>query len=266
MKKILLSLSLALAAFFSASAQNMYDLYSGYETHESQNNTAEIFKLKPGISMAFSYLNMPWVNRKANPNPSLNGVLATEHGFSYAAEYMMPIWGPIGINWRFLDFSFALGNWNPSRLGVPPDKGSKDHLGFNISLGIGIMPTLGFNFGPVRTIFYGGLKGYLNFIDGASGYYPINCEDKSSKNIGSIAFATYMAGIDLVFGNFGLRFNYEWGWTNRLKDQYYPTYASSEGLQHQLYHDYNGDPTRTRDVYNPRYDIITVGFVYWFDL
>ena len=264
MKKTVLALLLFVGVFGSANAQTMYDLYSGYDVDTNEDNTSDIFRCKSQMNMVFGYTNWAFTNNApmAADFGAPTGNLAQMHGFSYTSDYLLPIWGPFGIAFNWLDFSFGMGKWDVDYLktGVRSET-TKDPI--HISLGIGIMPTFCINAGSKFSVhLFGGVKGYLAFMDGPNAY-PLNSTDeKNYPSIGSIAYANAIAGIDLHFGNVGLRFSYQWGFTQRMKKAFYEGGSDkSEALKKE----YNRNGW-TKDAFNPRYNIMTIAFIYKFDL
>ena len=258
MKKTVLALLLFVGVFGSANAQTMYDLYSGYELDTHEDKSSDIFRCKSQMNMVFGYSNWRWNNKAAAADPNFSGTLAQLHGFSYTSDYLLPIWGPFGISFTWLDFEFAMGNWDKRKFGYDMPEDYSPTSGFNISMGIGIMPTFCLNAGKFSFHAFGGIKGYLSFIDGLKGY-PINYSDSKAKisPITHFAYANWAAGVDLLYGDVGIRFIYQWGWTNRMKDNFYDKEREA--------HNYNPKDW-SRDQFNPRYDMFTIAFIYKFDL
>ncbi len=264
MKKTVLSLLLFVGVFGSANAQTMYDLYSGYELDTHEDNTSDIFRCKSQMNMVFGYTNWAFVNNAPNAEVfgAPTGNLAQMHGFSYTSDYLMPVWGPFGIAFNWLDFSFGMGKWDVDYLktGVKSDR-TKDPI--HISLGIGIMPTFCINAGSKFALhLFGGVKGYLAFMDGPNAYPLNSTNEKKYPSIGSIAYANAIAGIDLHFGNVGLRFSYQWGFTQRMKKAFYEGDSDKSIALRAEYNPNNW----TKEMYDPRYNIMTIAFIYKFDL
>lgn len=257
MKKILLSLSLVLAACFSVSAQDMYELYTDYQSHGRRDDTADIFKCKFDMCMGVSYTNMSLNNRV----PGIMTQLNVNHGFSYYSDIVIPIWGPIGINLRWLDLMCGFGRWNTNPM--MPWTTETGCFSFFISDGISVLPQLEFHFGRNFALaVYGGVKGGIAFVDGINEYPIVSGNEKKRPSVGHLFYGNYLAGVHLRLSRvIGLNFTYEWGWSRRLKDAFYNPETVTE-----LYNKYNKGAWASPQEYNPRYDSFSVGLVFWFDL
>ena len=264
MKKIIFTLMLFVGAFGYSGAQTMYDLYTGYQIYNSEDKSGDVFRCESQMNMVFGYTNWSFNNKapQAEMFGAPTGRLATLHGFSYSSDYLMPVWGPFGIAFNWLDFSFGMGKWDTEYLktGVPSNKTSDP---IHISMGLGIMPTFCINAGRVFSMhLFGGVKGYLTFMDGPNSYPLNSTKEKTRPSIANIAYANAIAGVDLLFGDFGLRFSYQWGFTQRMKKQFYG-YGDTETAQKIQ----ESNPMHwTKEMYNPRYDMFTVALIYKFDL
>ncbi len=262
MKKIFITLSLLFCLQPLVSAQGLYDFYKSYDNIQKEDNTANYLFCREALNMSVMFSSMPLINKAPMAEqflPSMTGTLAQNYGFSMTADYLLPIWGPLGISFNWLDLTMSFGNWDVTKLktGVASDS-KQDAMLF--SWGIGVMPTFAVNFGNASLRLFGGIKGYISFFDGPNGY-PLNSSNESKrKSIGSFAYANFIAGADLMVTKvFGFRFTYQWGWTNRLKDNFYdPT--------KDMYKEYNQIGAVGREMYNPRYDILSAGIIINFDL
>lgn len=259
MKKIFVVIVLLAGWSLTLAAQGVYELYDSYDLTEKEDNLSKIFRCDMDMNMSFGYLNMQWKNNAPLADPGFSGTLNTSHGFHYSSDFLLPVWGPLGINFRWLDLAFGFGKWDLSRLGMTADPG-KTSTSLTMSLGLGIMPSLQFHFGQFWTTLFGGVKGYGAFFDGPDSYPLSSMNEKKRSSISNVFFANYLAGIDLNYKSIGFRFTYEWGWSQRMKDAFYnPETVTS------IYNDYN-KMRWDKQQYNPRYDMFTISFIYWFHL
>lgn len=230
MKKIVLS-TLLLALTLMGQAQNIFQPYSTYTLEQKEDKLSDILYVDSAMMMIFGYENFKWndpVNPAGNPIYQL-------HGFKYDADAIIPIWGPVALDLNFIGFNGAFGRYD-------------GEFACQMSWNIGVMPMLGVQFNRFKIHLFGGVKGYLSFLLDGTDSFPLTTLSSKQKSIGRIGFLTAPLGIDLIYKNIGLRVSYEKGITGRLKDKWYEENAMP------------------RELYNPRYDMLSVSLIIFMDL
>ncbi len=255
MKRIALIIALTLLPLCSLKAQSFYLPYKTYSLEARENKIGEIFRCEEAMSIDIGYTNQNWKNRGSMPeaNPPMVPGTANAfsmHGLHYNSEYLLPIWGPIGLGINWLGFSAGFGKITlPASLKEDGTLEVQEESNYNINLNLGLLPVVQMHFGPKFHLnLMGGVKGYWSIVDGSSSYKIVSTSEKKNPSIASGLFANWTVGLDIVFDTVGIRVSYEKCFTNRLKDKYL------ENIH------------LTRAEYNPGYEMLNVGLVIWMDL
>ncbi len=228
-----------------ALAQTSLQNYASYDLEEHTNTISDVLRVRSAACLNFGYLNMHW----ADPNVPMTTNVApfypdyTMHGFNYNGDFLFPIWGPIGLNWNMIGMNFGMGKVKGTATGD-----GDDDFAIHMSWNMGLMPVLNFYVTPsIQLRGYAGIKAYLQFMLDGTDQFPINTLNDGVETIGRMGWLNKCLGAEIVFGKTGIRFMYEQGLSGRLKDKYY------------------ADHNFTRDLWDPRYTMISVGLTFWME-
>ena len=234
---ILLALmGLAVQGFAQTSLQS----YASYDLEEHTNTLSDMLRVPQAACINFGYLNMQWSDPAGRVGPYPDFTL---HGFNYNGDFLFPIWGPIGLDWNMIGMSFGMGKVKPGP-GTASDGDFATHMSWNM----GLLPVLNFYVTPkIQLRGYAGIKAYLQFLMDGTDSFPINTLSDGVKDIGRMGWLNKCLGAEIVFGSTGFRLMYEQGLSGRLNDQYYTDHGF------------------TRDMWDPRYKMISFGITFWMD-
>lgn len=230
MKRIILIAAL-LASALQGYAQDLFHGYDTYTLNTKENHLADILNCESDMGLIIGYVNMQWVDPVGSPGGQ---PMFTLHGLKYEGNYVMPIWGPLGLDITYLGLNFAVGKM--------PTGETPMHMSWNFAL----MPMLTTQFGKFRLNAFAGVKPYISFLLDGTDSYPITTLSDNVDSWGRGLWLNSAIGVDLVHNNkTGLRITYENGLSGRLKDKYYE------------------DTGMSRSSYDPRYSMLSVCLVFW---
>ena len=236
-KSIILIALLGLAV--QGFAQTSLQRYASYDLEEHTNAISDVLRVRSGACINFGYLNMQWYDPAGlvyvYPDYTL-------HGFNYQADYLFPIWGPIGLDFNMIGMSFGMGKAKGP--GTAEDGDFATHMSWNM----GVLPVLNFYVAPkIQVRGYAGVKGYLQFLLDGTDPFPINTLSDGVKDIGRMGWLNKCFGFELVFKSTGIRLMYEDAFSGRLNNKFYE------------------DRGMSRNGYDPRYKMISLGVTFWMD-
>lgn len=233
MKKFIILIAL-LGLAVQGFAQTSLQRYASYDLEEHTNTISDVLRVRSGACINFGYLNMQWYDPIGMYYYYPDFMM---HGFNYNGDFLFPIWGPLALDWNMIGMSFGMGKV----------KGT-DELATHMSWNMGLMPVLNFFVTPkIQVRAYGGVKGYLQFMLDGTDNYPINTLSDGVKDIGRMGWLNKSFGFEVVFNKTGIRFMYEDALAGRLNNQFYE------------------DRGMSRDAYDPRYKMISLGVTFWMD-
>jgi len=228
MKKIYLILVLFSLTFIGR-AQGVYENYSTYTLEQSENKLSDILRCESGMTISFGYAQNKFVE------PSASDPIYSLNGFSYDGDAIISIWGPIGLDLNFIGLNCGFGKF-------------LDESAFQMSWNFGLMPMFGLTFDDLKLHLFAGPKMYISFLMDGTDSFPLTTLNDGVENIGKGIFFTGNIGADIIYKSVGLRINYGKGLSGRLKDSYYENSGTS------------------REVFDPRYNMLNVSFIYYMDL
>lgn len=233
MKRIIIVLAL-LGLAFQGLAQTSLQDYARYDLEEHTDKLSEFLRVESAACINFGYLNAQWRDPAAQITPYPDFTL---HGFNYNGDFLLPIWGPVGLDINMIGMSFGMGNVTAT-----------DELAMHMSWNVGLMPVLNFFVTPkIQVRGYAGVKAYLQFLLDGTDSFPINALSDGVTDIGRIGWLNKSFGAEVVFKSTGIRLMIEDGISGRLNNKYY----ENTGLQ--------------RSQYNPRYKMVSFGVCFWMD-
>lgn len=236
-KSIILIALLGLAV--QGFAQTSLQRYASYDLEEHTNAISDVLRVRSGACINFGYLNMQWYDPVGMYYYYPDFMM---HGFNYNGDFLFPIWGPLALDWNMIGMSFGMGKAKGP--GTAEDGDFATHMSWNM----GLMPVLNFFVTPtIQVRAYGGVKAYLQFMLDGTDSYPINTLSDGVKDIGRMGWLNKSFGFEVVFNKTGIRFMYEDALAGRLNNQFYE------------------DRGMSRNGYDPRYKMISLGVTFWMD-
>ncbi len=245
MKKFIILIAL-LGLAVQGFAQTSLQRYASYDLEEHTNAISDVLRVRSGACINFGYLNMQWHDPAGLVAYYPDFML---HGFNYNGDFLLPIWGPFGLDINMIGMSFGMGNvkgesGGPYVLAPESDGDFATHMSWNV----GLMPVLNFFVTPtIQVRGYAGVKAYLQFMLDGTDPFPINTLNDGVKDIGKMGWLNKSFGFEVVFNSTGIRLMYEDAFSGRLNNKFY----EDHGL--------------IRDVYDPRYKMISLGVTFWMD-
>ena len=260
MKRIVLIIAL-MGLALSSFAQTALHPYARYDLQQKTNRLPEILRCESGMNLHFGYSQLMWHNPASSDMVFFNaenGYVYPEtytlYGLHYGSDYLLPIWGPIGLDIKWLGITAGFGKIKNQYLDVntmmvDPSRSDEEGASF-ISWDFGLMPVFNVmvkdNF-QIRA--FGGIRAYITFLmDGNDSFHLTTLSD-GKENWGRGAWLNSAFGAEVVIKKVGIRFSYENGLTGRMKDKFYSDDKSTV--------------EEFRKVYNPRYKSISLSLVFW---
>ena len=233
MKRLVLILAL-LGVSLAGFAQNRQ--YATYDLRQSTDKISDIFYCENAMSIAFGYTNMLWKDPNGNIAPGAPVNASALHGFKYESDFLWALWGPLALDIQWLGFNFAMGKWD-------------DELAMHLSWNVGLMPTFSMHVtDDIQLRLYAGAKAYLGFCLDGTDSFPLLTLSDNVDDVGKLGWTNKIVGIDLVLDKVTLRASYETPLSHRMKDSWY----SRAGV--------------TPEMYDPGYNTLNLGLVWWFEL
>ena len=236
MKRLVL-ISALLGLALSGYAQSALYPYASYDLQEHVNKLPEILRCESGMNLHVGYSNLTWYNG-APQAENIAGFFNhpetyTIHGFNYGSDYVFPIWGPIGLDLKWLGITAGFG-----KIG--------EEFGSFMSWDFGLMPVFNLRLNDkVQLRAFGGVRAYVSFLMDGSDSFPLTTLSDNKDSIGKGAWLNKAMGVEVILKKTGIRLTYEDALKGRLKDKWY------------------GDSTELRNTYDPRYKVLSLSVVFW---
>ena len=246
MKRIVLIIAL-MGLALNSFAQTSLHPYAGYDLQQKTNRLPEILRCESGMNLHFGYSQLNWHNPVVD-----NGLVQldeggnllyeypnayTLYGLHYGSDYVFPIWGPIGLDLKWLGITAAFGKIN-------------DETASFMSWDFGLMPVFNVVLNDkIQLRAFGGIRAYISFLMDGSDRFHLTTLSDDKESWGKGAWLNSTFGAEVIIKKVGIRFSYEDGLSGRMKDKFY-----------------SDDKTKAaelRKAYDPRYRVISLGLVFW---
>lgn len=223
MKRLVLIFAL-LGLCLTAFAQTAFQPYAQYDLQQKKNRLPEILRCESGMNLHFGYSQLSWYDPGMDP-------LYTIYGFHYGSDYVFPIWGPLGLDLKWLGLTAGFGRFN-------------EQFASFMSWDFGLMPVFNVMINDKFQIrAFGGIRAYISFLMDGTDSFPLTTLSDGVDSIGKGAWLNSTFGAEFIIKKMGIRFSYENGLSGRVKEKFVGSYPGAGP--------------------ESRYKVISLGLVFW---
>ena len=200
MKRLVLIFAL-LGLCLTAFAQTSFQPYAKYDLQQKTNRLPEILRCESGMNLHFGFSQLNWHNPGEDPMYSV-------YGLNYGSDYVFPIWGPLGLDLKWLGITAAFGK-------------ADDASSAFISWDFGLMPVFNVQINDkLQFRAFGGVRAYITFLMDGTDNFPLTTLTDGKENLGRGVWLNSAVGAEFIIKKVGLRLTYEDGLSGRVKEKF----------------------------------------------